>query len=140
MDGRRGHAGPLGGHLAERGLRLVRRDALVRGQRPGYDIDVEAEERRDFLVETDDEPILDPGVDRWFSETVYQRGSVALHALRRTVGDDAFFEILQTWVSEYSAESVTTEQFIEVAEEVSGEDLDEFFQEWLEEEGMPELP
>ena len=107
---------------------------------PGYDIDVEAEERRDFVVETDDEPILDPGVDRWFSETVYQRGSVALHALRRTVGDDAFFEILQTWVSEYSGESVTTEQFIEVAEEVSGEDLDEFFQQWLEEEGVPELP
>ena len=41
---------------------------------PAYDIDVDAENRRDSIVGVDEEPILDPGVDRWFAEAVYQRG------------------------------------------------------------------
>jgi len=107
---------------------------------PGFDIDDEAEARRRSILGFDEGPILDPGVDRWFADSVYQRGALTLHALRRTVGDDDFFEILQRWVAENEGESATTEDFIDLAEDVSGQDLGSFFVDWLEEEGVPELP
>ena len=59
-----------------------------------------------------------------FDGVVYDGGARALHALRLTVGDDAFFEILRSGGSpSTAATSVTTEDFIALAEEVSGEDL-----------------
>ena len=106
----------------------------------GYDIDRDAEQRRSLLVGRDEGPILDPGVDRWFSEAVYQRGALTLHALRRTVGDDVFFEILQRWVADNDNGNGTTEDFVALAEDLAGEDLDDFFEAWLVEDQIPELP
>ena len=40
----------------------------------------------------------DPSVAELFGFDVYQGGATALEALRRTIGDDAFFELLQQWV------------------------------------------
>lgn len=107
---------------------------------PAYDIDADAEARRDTIIGVDEAPILDPGVDRWFAEAVYQRGALTLHALRATVGDEDFFTILQRWAADFRNENVTTEDFITLAEEVSGQDLDAFFADWLEADAIPELP
>lgn len=106
----------------------------------GYDIDADAEGRRDALAGYDEEPILDPGVDRWFAEAVYQRGGLTLHALRRTVGDEAFFEILQRWAADYRHANVTTDDLIALSEEVSGQELDDLFESWLEDDEIPALP
>lgn len=106
----------------------------------GYDIDADAEARRDDLAGSDEDPILDPGVDRWFSQAVYQRGGLTLHALRRTVGDEAFFEILQTWSADFRHGNVTTDDFIALAEDISGEELDDLFEAWLEDDEIPALP
>jgi aminopeptidase N len=92
------------------------------------------------VVSVDAGPALDPGIEQWFGDGPYQRGGVLLHALRRTVGDDDFFEILQRWVEENSGTSVTTDDFIELSEEVSGDDLQTFFDDWLSAEQVPELP
>jgi aminopeptidase N len=62
---------------------------------------------------------------------VYQRGAMTLHALRVTVGDDAFFRILPEWASRKKGSTATTREFIELAEEISGRELDQFFQDWL---------
>lgn len=107
---------------------------------PGYDIDADAEGRRSQLVGYDGDQILDPGVDRWFSEAVYVRGGLTLHALRRTIGDDDFFTLLQRWVADNDGTSVTTDDFVALAEEVSGEDLADFFADWLLADEIPELP
>jgi len=104
-----------------------------------YDIDADAESRRDQLAGDDGDQILDPGVDRWFSEAVYVRGGLTLHALRRAIGDEAFFELLRTWVADNEGESVTTDDFITLAEEVSGRQLDDFFDAWLSDDEIPEF-
>ena len=44
----------------------------------------------------------DPGPDAMFDDRVYKRGALLLHALRRTVGDEAFFTILRTWADRTS--------------------------------------
>ena len=85
-------------------------------------------------------PIGDPGPMGLFATQVYDRGAGTLHALRLTVGDEAFFEGVQTWVQRYADSTATTADFQAVYEEVSGQDLDAFFQEWLATPAKPSLP
>ena len=72
-----------------------------------------------------DPPPGDPGPDELFSGTVYIRGGMTLQALREQVGDDDFFEILRTWIDEHRDGTASTEDFIALAEEVSGDELDD---------------
>ena len=76
-------------------------------------------------------PIGDPGPLNLFATQVYNRGAGTLHALRGKIGDDAFFEATQEWVARYDDSTATTDDFIALYEEVSGEDLAEFFDIWL---------
>jgi len=75
--------------------------------------------------------IGDPGPENLFSGPVYDRGAMTLHALRLQVGDRAFFRTLKWWAALKKGRNVTTEQFIALAERVSGQDLDAFFTTWL---------
>ncbi|MCC7118279.1 MAG: M1 family metallopeptidase [Anaerolineales bacterium] len=81
-----------------------------------------------------------PSANNLFNGGVYLRGGLTLHALRQTIGDEAFFKTLQTYVQRYGGGNAATEDFINVAEEVSGQDLTDFFQGWLYETNPPELP
>ena len=82
----------------------------------------------------------DPGPEGLFDSTVYIRGALTLHAVRRTVGDDAFFDTLRTYTHRFAHGNVTTADFIAVAEEVSGRELDVLFNAWLYDDTTPELP
>ncbi|MFK7802473.1 MAG: M1 family metallopeptidase, partial [Anaerolineae bacterium] len=75
-----------------------------------------------------------------FSSSVYQRGGLTLHALRLTVGDETFFEILRTYAAKFAHSNVETEDFILLAEEISGEPLRDLFDAWLYQDTLPELP
>jgi aminopeptidase N len=72
-----------------------------------------------------------------FDGTVYERGGMTLQALRQKIGDDAFFQILRRWAAENRYGNVTTPQFIALAEQVSGIQLDHFFDVWLYQPGKP---
>jgi aminopeptidase N len=85
-------------------------------------------------------PPGNPGPFHLFNVTVYNRGALTLEALRRTVGNDDFYRILREWVDRYRGENASTKDFIQLAESISGERLDRFFQTWLYEQGIPDLP
>lgn len=85
-------------------------------------------------------PIGDPGPDGLFNEAVYVRGSLALHALRLEVGDPDFFEILRTYTERFGGGNAEIADFIAVSEDVSGQDLTEFFDAWLFETELPPIP
>lgn len=85
-------------------------------------------------------PPGDPGADNLFETSVYIRGAMTVHVLREAVGDPDFFAIMREWVDKYAGGTATTPDFIRLAERISGDDLDALFQEWLYEEGKPELP
>jgi len=63
----------------------------------------------------------------------YAKGAVVLHMLRGIVGDSVFFNILQTYAADPNVAYgvAVTEDFQAVAENVSGLDLDYFFQQWI---------
>lgn len=85
-------------------------------------------------------PPGDPPSDALFNGGVYQRGALTLHALRQEVGDAAFFAILRTFATRFAYGNATTAQFISVAEELSGLELDDLFDAWLYEPELPPLP
>lgn len=47
-----------------------------------------------------DPPPGDPGTDELFDDSVYVRGALTVHALRMTVGDEAFWRVVESWVAE----------------------------------------
>ncbi len=106
---------------------------------PSFDIDARAEERA-RAGRSIWSPPGDPGPEGLFDSTVYQRGALTLHALRRTIGDDAFFDTLRTYTSTHANSNVSTADFIAVAESVSGQELDDLFDSWLYGDLTPELP
>jgi aminopeptidase N len=89
------------------------------------------------------EQVLPPGyppADNLFNEGVYIWGGLTLHALRLEVGDEVFFEILKTYFARYKNSNVKTEDFVAVAEEVSGQELAELFDTWLYSKQIPPIP
>ena len=85
-------------------------------------------------------PPGDPPLNNLFNRSVYGRGALTLYALRARIGDAAFFATLRAWVDRFGGRSATTEDFIALAEEISGTDLTAFFQGWLYEATQPDLP
>ena len=67
----------------------------------------------------------------------YEGGAVVLHALRKEIGDAAFFTLLQRWVARNAGTSRTTADFIALADEVAGRDLTAFFDDWLFATSLP---
>ena len=101
-----------------------------------------ADNLHDFVRDQGEQALVgDPGQDALFAPTVvYARGALTLEALRRTVGDDAFFATLRTYTSRFRGKNVATEDFIAVANEVAGRDLRELFDAWLYRVPLPDLP
>jgi aminopeptidase N len=82
-----------------------------------------------------------PGRDLMFNRFgVYFRGAMTMHALRVTVGDADFFKILQDWAVQKRNGTATTTEFIALAEQISGEQLDQLFNDWLYGDTRPPRP
>jgi aminopeptidase N len=82
-------------------------------------------------------PAAIPGPAQLFGTPVYDRGAMTLQALRQKVTDPVFFQILRDWYAENRFSNVVTADFIALAERDSGQQLDQFFDAWLYQEGRP---
>ena len=101
-----------------------------------------------FALIPKDDPFWDlaignPGVPQLFDFPVYGRGAMTLQALRNRIGDTTFFALLKEWVRRQAGGTVSTNEFKRLAERMSGQDLDDLFDEWLsagKPAGLPEPP
>jgi aminopeptidase N len=91
------------------------------------------------FMNTAPEAIGDPGAEDLFHHAVYWRGALTLHALRQRVGDDVFFETIRTYFQRFKDSNATVEDFIALANEVSGEDLTDLFDAWLYQKTVPPI-
>jgi aminopeptidase N len=82
----------------------------------------------------------DPGPDNLFGQGVYPQGAWTLHALRMQVGDELFFDILRDYASRFEYGNASTDDFIQVAESVSGMNLRDLFNAWLFDGDVPPVP
>ena len=79
-------------------------------------------------------------VNRIFSSRLsYNKGAMVLHMLRKKLGDADFYRGLQNYLDspDLAYDYAKTEDFIDVMEATTGEDLDEFFNDWVYNQGYP---
>ena len=92
------------------------------------------------LVDSPQDLVLaDPGPQDMFDDRVYKRGALALHTLRRRIGDDSFFALLREWTSRYRHASVVTDDFIALAAQYTEDSLRPLWAAWLYSAEVPEL-
>ncbi|NOZ35953.1 MAG: M1 family metallopeptidase [Chlorobi bacterium] len=77
--------------------------------------------------------------DDMFDAASYQKGGLILHMLRNTVGDDAFWKSLNLYLKQNAYKSVEIHNLRLAFEEITGEDMNWFFNEWFLNKGIPKL-
>jgi len=81
--------------------------------------------------------LYDPPAANLFGNTIYKKGSLVLHMLRRVLGDAAFFAGMQLYGQTYKYGTATTRDFQHAMENASGQPLDWYFNEWVFDKGLP---
>ncbi len=87
-------------------------------------------------------PLIHYGYDEkedMFDAHSYNKGGLVLHMLRNYVGDDAFFTSLQNYLKKNAFTDVEADELRLAFEDVTGEDLNWFFNQWYFSQGQPEL-
>ncbi|MCC6819025.1 MAG: M1 family metallopeptidase [Bacteroidia bacterium] len=74
-----------------------------------------------------------------FDAHSYQKGGLVLHTLRKQLGDEAFFESLRLYLERYKFKTAELSDLRLCFEEVTGQDLNWFFNQWFLQEGHPNL-
>ena len=74
-----------------------------------------------------------------FIDIIYSKGAWVLHMLRGTLGDEVFFNCIKQYATDprFKYKHASTEDFQSVCENVSGQDLDYFFDQWIYDEYYP---
>lgn len=84
--------------------------------------------------------LVDPGPDDMFDDRVYKRGALALHAVRRALGDAAFFGLLREWTSAHRHSLVTTDDFRRAVEHAGGAGAAAVLSAWIDRMPLPPRP
>ncbi len=78
-------------------------------------------------------------LDEVFSwPNTYLKGAMVLHMLRFRLGDSLFFGGLRQYLNDYAYDYARTGDLRSVLENYSGEDLSEFFNDWIYGKGFPD--
>ena len=84
--------------------------------------------------------VAEPPANALYTRESYTGAALVLQALREQIGDDVFMQLLKTYASHFQYGNASTQDFMALAEEVSGQDLDAFFEAWLFGAYLPDLP
>jgi aminopeptidase N len=72
-----------------------------------------------------------------FGSSVYVRGPLAVHALRKDVGDEVFLRTLRTWCEKFANRNASIPEFLDHASEIAGRDVRPLLNPWLYDEQIP---
>lgn len=94
----------------------------------------EAREKQEDLIRYDV-----PDREDMFDAHSYNKGGRILHMLRNYVGDEAFFEALKLYLNDNAYDAAEAHHLRLAFEEVTGEDMNWFFNQWFFDKGHPLL-
>jgi len=80
--------------------------------------------------------LYDMGAGNEFT-SVYDKGPMALHALRREIGDAAFNRVLKEWPAKHRDGNASWPDFEKFVSDLSGKDLKGFFGAWFHSDKKP---
>jgi aminopeptidase N len=66
-----------------------------------------------------------------FDSHAYPKGANVLHMLRFVLGDDTFFRVIRQFLHQFEFQAVGTQDFMRCVKEVSGMNMDLFFEQFL---------
>ncbi|MBB6461334.1 M1 family metallopeptidase [Flammeovirga kamogawensis] len=92
--------------------------------------------------ETKQEPLIRyhyQNKEDMFDSHSYAKGGYTLNLLRHTIGDDAFFQGASLYLKENAFKAAEIAHLRLAFEEVTGQDLNWFFNQWFMEAGHPDL-
>ncbi len=81
--------------------------------------------------------IFNPQYNLMFAPPTYEKSASVLHMLRLKMGNAAFFQFIRTILTTWPGGNIVTSEFAALAEQISGLDLDQFFQQWIYSPGVP---
>lgn len=84
-------------------------------------------------------PLVDMGAGEEFTR-VYDRGPLAVHALRAEMGDEAFFALLKGWPATHGGQVVDWTEFENYTSSVAGRDMKPFLDAWFRSTTVPDEP
>lgn len=87
-------------------------------------------------------PVIDTTVADYsnlLTINVYEKAAWFLHMLRREMGDELFMKCIRSFYEKYRYSNAVTGDFQNLAESLSGKNLDRLFEQWLRKSGYPEL-
>jgi len=80
--------------------------------------------------------LYDMGAGNEFS-SVYDKGPLALHALRRQIGDETFNKVLKDWPTKHKDGNASWLEFEKFVSDAAGQDLSGFFTAWFHNDTQP---
>ncbi len=89
-------------------------------------------ERRPIVTKAYTQPI------ELFDAHIYEKGALVLHMLRYILGDGPFWACVRTYLTAFRGQTVQTEDLMGVIPEVTGKNLEWFFDQWVFGAGFPE--
>lgn len=66
-----------------------------------------------------------------YSSVVYGKGAVFFYELREKLGEGVFLDVLRTYYQDRKYKLATPEDFLRIAEEISGQELDDLYAQWI---------
>ena len=104
------------------------------------DVDLDARYRNQVDANSDDASwwtkLYRPG--RQPTLNLYEKGPLAIHALRRELGDEAFFDLTRRYPLRHHGEQVTWPEFEADVQKITGRDLDGFLEAWFRSGTIPD--
>ncbi|MFD8213444.1 M1 family metallopeptidase [Streptomyces sp. NPDC059697] len=82
----------------------------------------------------------EPTEPNLFKRMRYDGSTLVLYALREKVGQETFGKIERAWVTEYRGKIASTQDYVDLASKVAGQDLDGFLHPWLYGAKTPPMP
>jgi aminopeptidase N len=88
-------------------------------------------------------PVADTSVHRDYmvllNPNSYQKGGWVLHMLRRKLGEEAYWKGIRSYYAKYSGGNANTDMLRAELEKASGQNLEQFFNQWIFTAGAPHL-
>jgi aminopeptidase N len=88
-------------------------------------------------------PVVDTAVNGHYMQLLnansYEKGNWVLHMLRRKLGDELFWKGVRVYYAKYKGSNANTDDLRLIMEQTSGQDLKQFFTQWLRTAGHPSL-
>jgi aminopeptidase N len=107
--------------------------ARIHGARSAYFLEDSSDYRRPLVTPIYEHP------EQLFDRHAYQKGALTLHMIRGLLGDELWWKSISHYAHTFAHQNVVTEDFRTAIEDVTGQSMEWFFDQWMYKAGFPDF-